>query len=329
MSQRWVGRKAILGWCVFGLVLAAALYIATSGHFYSPIEPFVGGKLQPPSHAFLMGTDELGRDVLSRLIAATGVTLGLSLVSVVLAMLIGTLLGMGAGYNLVPVLTPVILFLGQISIIFPTRWLPLMIVALFGNHALGMVLSMFFSLWGQFFWLMYDESRGLQGRTFIQAAYAVGGTKWKVIVFHILPYLAPTVLVLATLSFRTAIGVISTLSFLGIGLQPPTPTWGWKRWFHSSVAVSAVRNVSLRIRAGETIGLVGESGSGKSTLGRCLAGLEKPSAGSVFYGDLEIYSLSRREARLLRRRIQYIHQDPVDALNPYRTIGQSHFGILA
>ncbi|GEO24239.1 peptide ABC transporter permease [Alicyclobacillus acidoterrestris] len=226
MNQRWGGRNAILIWCVFGLVLVAAFYIAISGHFYSPIEPFVGGKLQPPSHAFLMGTDELGRDVLSRLIAATGVTLGLSLVSVVLAMLIGTLLGMGAGYNLVPFLTPVILFLGQISIIFPTRWLPLMIVALFGNHALGMVLSMFFSLWGQFFWLMYDESRGLQGRTFIQAAYAVGGTKWKVIIFHVFPYLAPTVLVLATLSFRTAIGVISTLSFLGIGLQPPTPTWG-------------------------------------------------------------------------------------------------------
>ncbi|GEO24237.1 dipeptide/oligopeptide/nickel ABC transporter ATP-binding protein [Alicyclobacillus acidoterrestris] len=97
----------------------------------------------------------------------------------------------------------------------------------------------------------------------------------------------------------------------------------WKRWVHSSGAISAVRNVSLRIRAGETIGLVGESGSGKSTLGRCLAGLEKPSAGSVFYGDLEIYSLSRREARFMRRRIQYIHQDPVDALNPYRTIGQS------
>lgn len=99
-------------------------------------------------------------------------------------------------------------------------------------------------------------------------------------------------------------------------------TYTWKPVFRPGVSVLAVRDVSLQIRAGETVGLVGESGCGKSTLARCLAGLEQPSDGGVFYHGEEISRLSLREARVLRKRIQYIFQNPVNALNPYRTVAQ-------
>ncbi|MFD1677961.1 ABC transporter permease [Alicyclobacillus fodiniaquatilis] len=222
----WRSRPFIICCFVLLALIISGMFAVKAGKFYNPTTPFVGGKLQPPSASFWLGTDELGRDVFSRLLDATGVTLGLALISVVLAMVTGTLLGMVAGYDVLPIATPVILFIGQISVIFPVRWLPLIIVLLFGEHAFGMMMSMFFSLWGQFLWLIYDEARALKGRAFIQAAYMSGGTRWGILKFHVLPYMVPTVLVLATLSFRTAIGVISTLSFLGIGLQPPTPTWG-------------------------------------------------------------------------------------------------------
>lgn len=206
--------------------LSGMLFWLLKGKFYDPTAPFAGGKLSVPDWRFLMGTDHLGRDVFSRLLYATGITLGLSFLAVALAMFIGALLGTLAGFNVVPLLTPAILFIAQISLVFPVRWLPLLIVALFGQGMTGMLLSMILALWGQFMWVIYDEARGLRGRTFIKAAYLLGSTKWGVVRMHVMPHMIPVAAVLGIFSFRTAIGIISTLSFLGIGLQPPTPTWG-------------------------------------------------------------------------------------------------------
>ncbi|WP_240417788.1 ABC transporter permease [Paenibacillus periandrae] len=213
------------------LLSAAVVFIVLSliyiqGFAHDPTTPFEGPKLDPPSADFWLGTDHLGRDVSSRLIYATYLTLGLALLAVLLAMTAGTLLGMLAGYNVVPLLTPLILFVGQISIVFPVRMLPLLIITIFGNGPLGMVLSMAFSIWGQFFWLIHDETKALRGRGFIRAGFMLGSSKWGIVRLHILPHLLPTVVLLSTICFRTAIGVISTLSFLGIGISPPTPTWG-------------------------------------------------------------------------------------------------------
>ncbi|MEK3723162.1 ABC transporter permease [Paenibacillus sp. FSL H8-0034] len=213
------------------LLSAAVVFIVLSLIYmqwfaHDPTTPFEGPKLDPPSADFWLGTDHLGRDVSSRLIYATYLTLGLALLAVLLAMTAGTLLGMLAGYNVVPLLTPLILFVGQISIVFPVRMLPLLIITIFGNGPLGMVLSMAFSIWGQFFWLIHDETKALRGRGFIRAGFMLGSSKWGIVRLHILPHLLPTVVLLSTICFRTAIGVISTLSFLGIGISPPTPTWG-------------------------------------------------------------------------------------------------------
>lgn len=213
------------------LLSAAVVFIVLSLIYmqwfsHDPTAPFEGPKLDPPSADFWLGTDHLGRDVSSRLIYATYLTLGLALLAVLLAMTAGTLLGMLAGYNVVPLLTPLILFVGQISIVFPVRMLPLLIITIFGNGPLGMVLSMAFSIWGQFFWLIHDETKALRGRGFIRAGFMLGSSKWGIVRLHILPHLLPTVVLLSTICFRTAIGVISTLSFLGIGISPPTPTWG-------------------------------------------------------------------------------------------------------
>ncbi|UUZ93945.1 ABC transporter permease [Paenibacillus sp. P25] len=223
MVKRKTFRIVVVPAALAACILA---FWSLKGNMNDPLAPFVGGKLSPPSWQFAMGTDHLGRDVLSRLLYATGITLGLSGLAVVLAMLTGALLGTLAGFNVVPMLTPVILFIAQFSLVFPVRWLPLLIVALFGQGMIGMVLSMVLALWGQFMWIIYDEAKGLKGRTFIKAAYMLGGTRWAVVRMHVLPHMLPVAAVLGIFAFRTAIGVISTLSFLGIGLQPPTPTWG-------------------------------------------------------------------------------------------------------
>ncbi|WP_165972035.1 ABC transporter permease [Paenibacillus piri] len=213
-------------------LLTALVAFAVCSLFYmnmyahDPTAPFEGPKLDAPSAEFWLGTDHLGRDVASRLIYATYLTLGLAVLAVLLAMTAGTALGMLAGYNVAPFLTPLILFIGQISIVFPVQLLPLLIITIFGNGTLGMVLSMAFSIWGQFFWLIHDETKALKGRGFIRAAFMLGSSKWGVVRLHILPHLLPTVVLLTTICFRMAIGVISTLSFLGIGISPPTPTWG-------------------------------------------------------------------------------------------------------
>jgi peptide/nickel transport system permease protein len=208
------------------LLAAAALAVLLYRHLYDPTATFVGGKLQPPSRNFLLGTDQLGRDVWSRLAAATGITLGCSFLSVLIASFVGSLLGMLAGYRALPLVSPLLLFVGQLSLVFPMRWLPLILVALFGNGMTGMVLSMVVSIWGQFFWIVHDETKGLRGREFMKAAGMLGATRWGAIRMHVVPHLLPTVLILAVVTFRMAIGIISTLSFLGIGIQPPTPTWG-------------------------------------------------------------------------------------------------------
>ncbi|WP_248925018.1 ABC transporter permease [Paenibacillus hamazuiensis] len=218
--------RSVAALVVIIICIVSALFWLLKGHWHDPLAPFVGGKLSPPSWQFVMGTDHLGRDLFSRLLYAAGITLGLSGLAVVLAMLVGVLLGTLAGFNVVPWLTPAILFIAQFSLVFPVRWLPLLIVALLGQGMAGMVLSMVLALWGQFMWIIYDEARGLKGRTFIKAAYLLGATRWGVVRMHVLPHMIPVAAVLGVFAFRTAIGVISTLSFLGIGLQPPTPTWG-------------------------------------------------------------------------------------------------------
>jgi peptide/nickel transport system permease protein len=213
-------------WIVCTLSFAAVVvWFAVMG-LRDPTATFIGGKLEPLSWMFPMGTDHLGRDVLSRLVYATVLTLSWTLLAVLIAMLTGSFLGIIAGYKVVPFLNPILLFIGQMSIIFPMRWLPLLIAAIFGNGSMGLLISMVFSMWGQYFWMIYDETKALNGRSFMKASRMLGGTKWKAVRYHALPHLLPTIMVLSVVKFRFGVGLISTLSFLGVGMKPPTPTWG-------------------------------------------------------------------------------------------------------
>lgn len=216
-------KKLLFGICIISIILC---FLYMKGNFYDPVHPFVGGKFMPPSSQFLLGTDHLGRDVFSRLMFATCITVVFCFCAVTIALLFGTILGLIAGYNILKGFTPVIITFGKIFTILPVRWLPLIVVAFFGKGMLGMIVSMSLTLWSHFFWIIYDETINLKGKQFVKSAVLLGGTKWSIVKRHFIPHIIPITLVLGTFSFRTAIGVISTLSFLGVGIQPPTPTWG-------------------------------------------------------------------------------------------------------
>lgn len=105
-------------------------------------------------------------------------------------------------------------------------------------------------------------------------------------------------------------------------LESVTRVFGAGGWFRASGGVQAVRGVDLTVHRGETVGVVGESGCGKSTLARMMVGLDRPTSGSIRLGGEPISELARKDMKALRRRIQYIFQDPLSSLNPRKTVSQ-------
>jgi peptide/nickel transport system permease protein len=181
--------------------------------------------LEPPSPSHLMGTDELGRDVLSRIIHATKVSLLIGFVAVGISLAIGVLLGSAAGYYGGWIDALVMRFV-DVMLCFPTFFLILAIIAFWEPSIWKIMLVIGVTSWMGVARLVRAEFLSLRERDYVQAAVALGGKDARVIFRHILPNSLAPVLVNATLGVAGAILVESSLSFLGIGIQPPDPTWG-------------------------------------------------------------------------------------------------------
>lgn len=181
--------------------------------------------LEPPSPAHLMGTDELGRDVLSRIIHATKVSLLIGFVAVGISLAIGVLLGSLAGYYGGWVDSLIMRFV-DVMLCFPTFFLILAIIAFWEPSIWKIMLVIGVTSWMGVARLVRAEFLSLRERDYVQAAIALGAKDIRVIFRHVLPNSLAPVLVNATLGVAGAILVESSLSFLGIGIQPPDPTWG-------------------------------------------------------------------------------------------------------
>jgi peptide/nickel transport system permease protein len=214
---------------IFGLIVIAALFlIAGLAAFLAPYDPGqtnVALKLNRPSSHHYLGTDQLGRDVFSRMLYGSRVSLSVGFVAVAISIFIGILVGAVAGYyggwtdN-------ILMRFVDTMLCFPTFFLILTVVALLGPGIFKIMVVIGITSWMGTSRFVRAEFLSLRERDFTQAAKALGVKDLRIIFRHILPNALAPVFVTATLDVATAILVEAGLSFLGFGVQPPAPSWG-------------------------------------------------------------------------------------------------------
>jgi len=192
---------------------------------YDPCSVNLQMVLAPPSDTHLFGTDQLGRDVLSRMIWGARISLKVGFVATGIAILIGTILGAIAGYYGKWVDAAIMRFT-DIMLCFPAFFLILAVIAILEPSIWNIMVVIGATGWMGVTRLVRADFISLRERDFVQAARAIGASDLRIIFVHILPNAMASVLVTATLGVAGAILTESALSFLGIGVQPPTPSWG-------------------------------------------------------------------------------------------------------
>jgi len=192
---------------------------------YDPAAIDVDNILAPPSRSHLFGTDELGRDVFTRMLYGAGISLKVGFVAVGIAVLVGTLLGSLAGYYGGLADTVVMRFV-DIMLCFPSFFLILAVIAFLEPSIFNIMAVIGLTSWMGITRLVRAEFLSLRERDFVLAARAMGAGPLRIIFVHILPNAMAPVLVSATLGVASAVLTESALSFLGIGVQPPVPSWG-------------------------------------------------------------------------------------------------------
>jgi peptide/nickel transport system permease protein len=214
---------------VGGLVMIVVIFlVAGFAAFLAPYDPGKTGvslKLKAPSINHFLGTDQLGRDVFSRMLYGSRVSLSVGFVAVAISIVIGILVGAVAGYYGRWIDTVLMRFV-DIMLCFPSFFLILTVVAVLGPSLLNVMIVIGITSWMGTSRFVRAEFLSLRERDFAQAAKALGVTDRRIIFRHILPNALAPVFVTATLDVATAILVEAGLSFLGFGVQPPAPSWG-------------------------------------------------------------------------------------------------------
>lgn len=229
LRKAWVNRTAVVGSIILVImVLSAALapWIVKT----DPAEIDLASRLLPPawspngSAEHLLGTDHLGRDVLSRILFGGRISLFVGLVTTILALGLGTILGMLAGYFKGRL--EIIMRLADVQQSFPFIALALVLVAAVGPGVKTTVLVLGIGGWVTFARVVQGQVLSEREREYIEAAMSLGARSPRILIHHILPNIASPIIVLASFAFAWMIVVEASLSFLGFGVQPPQSTWG-------------------------------------------------------------------------------------------------------
>ena len=214
---------------VVGLLMALCLVIiAVIAPWISPYDPIsqdISVQHAPPGWAHLFGADSYGRDQLSRVLWGSRVSLVVGLLSVLFAMAAGIPLGMIGGYKGGWVDNLVLRFI-DIFMSFPIVILGLLVLAVMGPGLMKIVIAIGVALTPRIARLARGSTLSVKGKEYIEAARAVGQNDGKIMMIHILPNIFGEILVMGTLWVATAIIVEASLSFIGLGVRPPTPSWG-------------------------------------------------------------------------------------------------------
>ncbi|GAA0714038.1 ABC transporter permease [Dactylosporangium roseum] len=217
-----------------GAVIAVLLLFALTPVSWLPHSPTGGDqrrKFQPPifldggKSDHLLGTDLLGRDILSMLIAGARYTLGIVIAAALIGLLVGVTLGLTAAY-FQGWYGSLVMRLADVQLAFPVMVLLIAVVAAFGASVLNLILILGITAWAPYARVVYTSTLALKEREFVEAARASGLTHTKIMVRHLLPNLTSVLVVLVTFELAQLVLVESALSFLGLGVQPPNPSWG-------------------------------------------------------------------------------------------------------
>lgn len=222
-------KLALFGLVVILVVVAAALLAPWIVPFSPDEQLFDGLTLEgaplPPDGRFWMGTDLLGRDMFSRLVYGAQTSLIIGVVANGAAVLIGTFFGVVAGF-VGGWLGAAMMRFTDLMMAFPALLLAIVLAAIFKPSLWIVALVIAMVNWVQIARIIYTETRSIAERDFIEAEWGLGASRGRILLRHVLPHLLSTTIVWGTLGIATTVLLEATLSFLGIGVQPPTPSWG-------------------------------------------------------------------------------------------------------
>lgn len=232
-GQLWrrVGsHRLLLAGVVLVLLFVAAALLAPWLAPHDPLRQFpdgltAAGAPQPPSRRYLLGTDDFGRDLLSRLLFGARLSLTIGTAATALAVGVGATLGMAAGY-FGGVTESVIMRVTDVVMAFPVLLLAIALVAVLRPSLTSVLLVVGLVNWTSVARVVRGETLSAREALFVEAARAQGASHGRILRRHILPQIAPTLLVLACLSVATTILLDAGLSYLGVGVPPPAPSWG-------------------------------------------------------------------------------------------------------
>jgi peptide/nickel transport system permease protein len=232
MRKRIIGTrfKIILGGSILAIVAVSAIF-APYVALYDPFAQNLLHRLKPPafmnggSMRNILGTDNYGRDILSRLIYGSRASISVGIAAMVLSCVIGTLAGLIAGFKGGRP-EQLIMRFADAHMAFPDILLAIIMAAAIGGGTFNLVIVLGISGWMVYARLVFGMARSIKQRSFVEAAVSYGGSDRYVILTHILPQVIPVLAVVATLQVAQMILQEAALSFLGLGLPPPAATWG-------------------------------------------------------------------------------------------------------
>jgi ABC-type dipeptide/oligopeptide/nickel transport system permease subunit len=264
-QELWASPKGMSGFvCIIIIVIVAifAPYILPA----DPTEQVIKNRFLPPVFAGgtwenFLGADNLGRDIFSRVILGTQTSVAVGAFVVLLALAVGSALGAIAGY-FGGLVDTVIMRLTDFQLSFPFILLSIIFMAIFGPGFTSLVIALAVAIWVNYARLVRGETLKIRELEFIQAARSIGVRHTTIILRHVLPNVLPAIVVMATLDIAFIIIFEAALSFLGLGIQPPTPSWGvmisdGRNYLYESVWMTLGPGIAILITA-VAINLIGD-----------------------------------------------------------------------
>lgn len=232
------------------LIIMAAIF-APAVAPYDHLKQNLTNRLQAPGTAHLLGTDELGRDVLSRIIFGARISLTIGLIPTLISMVIGTVLGLFAGFYGGKV-DFFIMRLADVMLAFPSLLLAMVVMYTMGGGLVNIFIALSLVNWAGTARVVRSQTLSLKEKEYVEAARSMGVKNWTIMMRHILPNCLPSLIVLFTLNIPAAILSEASLSFLGVGAQPPSASWGLmavrgKKYLFSEPWLSIAPGVAIMI----------------------------------------------------------------------------------